>query len=72
MSKKKYIKGAESLMKQIEIHRNIKLEDAKKDGNAELERYYEKEIRRLEEQLAEKDVKLLTRNERIRAKKLRK
>ena len=69
MSKKKYKKGVESIEKQIDIHRNIKLEKALEEGNVELAGYYEKEIKRLEEQLKEKEAKLLTRSERIKLKK---
>ena len=69
MSKKKYKKGIESIEKQISIHRNIKLEKALEEGNIELAGYYEKEIRRLEEQLKEKEVKLLPRSRRIKFKK---
>ena len=69
MSKKKYIKGIESIEKQIDIHKNIKLQKALEEGNTELAGYYKKEIKRLEEQLREKESKLLTRSERIRLKK---
>ena len=69
MSKKKYEKGIESIKKQISIHRNIKLEKATEEGNAELAQYYEKEIKRLEEQLLEKQKKLLPRSKRIKFKK---
>ena len=69
MSKKKYIKGIESIEKQINIHKNIKLQKALEEENIELAGYYEKEIKRLEEQLKEKEAKLLTRSERIKLKK---
>ena len=69
MSKKKYKKGIQSIEKQIGIHRNITLEKALEDGNEELAGYYRKEIERLEEQLREKESKLLTRSERIKLKK---
>lgn len=69
MSKKKYKKGMESLQQQINIHRNIKLEKALQEGNEELAGYYRKEIARLEEQLREKEIKLLPRSHRIKLKK---
>ena len=69
MSKKKYKKGIESIKKEINIHKNIKLEKAKEEGNIELAGYYEKEIKRLEEQLIEKQKKLLPRSRRIKFKK---
>lgn len=69
MSKKKYKKGVESIKQQIDIHKNIKLEKALEEGNIELAGYYKKEIERLEEQLREKEAKLLTRSERIKLKK---
>ena len=69
MSKKKYKKGIESIEKQIDIHRNIKLERALEEGNVELAGYYEKEIKRLEEQLREKETKLLPRSKRLKLKK---
>ena len=68
MSKKKYKKGVESIKKQIDIHKNIKFKKAKEEGNIELAGYYEKEIKRLEEQLIEKQEKLLPRSERIKLK----
>ena len=55
MSKKKYRKGIERIEKQIDIHKNIKLQKVKEEGNIELAGYYEKEIKRLEEQLKEKE-----------------
>ena len=69
MSKKKYKKGIESIKKEIDIHRNIKLDRALKEGSSELAGYYEKEIKRLEEQLAEKQEKLLPRSKRIKSRK---
>lgn len=69
MSKKKYKKGIESLQKQIDLHRDVKLQTAIDDGNLELAGYYEKEIKRLESQLAEKGEKLLTRDERVKMRK---
>ena len=69
MSKKKFKKGVESMQKEIDIHRNLKLEKAIGEGNAELARYYEKEIQRLEEQLSKKQEKLLPRNKRLKLKK---
>ena len=68
MSKKKYRKGIESIEKQIDIHKNIKLQKAKEEGNIELAGYYEKEIKRLEEQLKEKELKLLPRGKRLKFK----
>ena len=69
MSKKKYKKGIESIQKQIDIHKNIKLEKALEEDNVELAQYYEKEIKRLEEQLLEKQEKLLPRSKRLKLKK---
>ena len=69
MSKNKYKKGVESLKDQISIHKNLKLEKAIQEGNDELAGYYRKEIQRLEEQLREKETKLLPRSQRIKLKK---
>ena len=69
MSKKKYKKGIESIEKQIDIHRNVKLQRALEEGNEELAGYYKKEIKRLEEQLKEKEIKLLPRGKRIKLRK---
>ena len=69
MSKKKYKKGIKSIEKQIDIHKNIKLEKALEEGNVELAGYYEKEIKRLEEQLREKETKLLPRSKRMKLRK---
>ena len=69
MSKKKYKKGIESIKREIDIHKNIKLEKALEEDNTELAAYYEKEIKRLEEQLIEKQEKLLPRSKRIKLKK---
>ena len=69
MSKKKYKKGIESLKKEIDIHRNVKLKKALEDDNVELTGYYEKEIKRLEGQLAEKEEKLLPRSKRLKLRK---
>ena len=69
MSKKKYKKGVESIEKQINIHKNIKLQKALEEGNVHLAGYYEKEMKRLEEQLKEKETKLLPRSKRIKLKK---
>jgi len=69
MSKKKFKKGIESIRKEIDIHRNIKLEKAMNEGNTELAGYYEKEIKRLEEQLSDKQKKLSPRNKRLKLKK---
>lgn len=68
MSKKKYRKGVESLQRQIDIHKNIKLEKSLQEGNDELAGYYRKEIERLEGQLMEKEMKLLPRSHRIKLK----
>ncbi len=68
MSKKKFKRGIKSLKKEIEIHRGIKLKNALDKGNIELAGYYEKEIKRLEEQLKEKEFKILPRNKRLRLK----
>ncbi|MBI2558688.1 hypothetical protein HYW20_05170 [Candidatus Woesearchaeota archaeon] len=68
MSKKKFKKGIESIGHQINIHKNIKLKKAIEEGNVELAGYYEKEIKRLEEQLIEKQEKLLPRSKRIKLK----
>ena len=69
MSKKKYKKGIESISKEIDIHRSIKLKKALEEDNMGLAGYYEKEIRRLEEQLKEKQEKLLPRSKRIKPRK---
>ena len=69
MSKKKYKKGVESLKKEINIHRNVKLQKALEEDNIELASYYEKEIKRLENQLMEKEEKLLPRRKRLKIKK---
>ncbi|MBI2650019.1 hypothetical protein HYX04_01755 [Candidatus Woesearchaeota archaeon] len=69
MSKRKFKKGIESIQKEIDIHENVKLEKALEDGNIELAGYYEKEIKRLEEQLSEKQKKLLPRSKRLKIKK---
>lgn len=69
MSKKKYRKGIESIERQIGIHRNVKLKRALEGGNDELAGYYRKELERLEEQLKEKQQKLLPRAERLKLKK---
>ena len=66
MSKKKFKKGIQSIQKEISIHKNVKLERALNDGNIELAGYYEKEIKRLEEQLSEKQKKLLPRSKRLK------
>ena len=58
MSKKKYKKGAESIKKQMGIHKNIKLKNAVESGNIELAGYYNKEIERLKEQLKQKEEKI--------------
>ena len=72
MSKKRYKKGIESLKKEISIHRGKKLQKALEEGNLELAGYYEKEIKRLQEQLMEKEEKLLPRNKRLKINKEKK
>jgi len=47
MSKKKIKKGIASIEKQIKVHKDIKLKEAREQGNLELAGYYEKEISRL-------------------------
>lgn len=69
MSKKKYKNGIKSLKKEIDLHRNVKLQKAIENDNIELVGYYEKEIKRLEGQLAEKEEKLLPRTKRLKLKK---
>jgi hypothetical protein len=69
VSKKKYKKGVESIKEQIDIHRSVKFAKAEEEGNIELAGYYEKEIKRLEEQLLEKQERLLARGTRIKLKK---
>ena len=69
MSKKKYKKGIESLKKEIDLHRNVKLQKALENDNTDLAGYYEKEIKRLEGQLAEKEEKLLPRSKRLKIRK---
>ncbi|MAE42952.1 hypothetical protein CMO93_04215 [Candidatus Woesearchaeota archaeon] len=69
MSKKKYKKRIGSLKKEINLHRDIKLQKALEEENTELAGYYEKEIKRLEDQLAEKETKLLPRREKLKLKK---
>jgi len=58
MSKKKIKKGIASLEKQIKLHKDIKLTEAREQRNLELESYYEREITRLEGQKQEKSKKL--------------
>ena len=69
MSKRKCRKAEESIQFQIDEHRLVKLKKAQMEGNIELAGYYVREIERLEEQLREKKLKLLTRNERVRVRK---
>ena len=69
MSKKKYKKGVKSLKREINLHRDVKLKKAVEEDNIKLEGYYEKEIKRLEEQLIEKEEKLLSRSKRLRVRK---
>ncbi len=68
MSKKRYKKGVESLKKEINLHRDVKLQKALGEGNIELAGYYEKEIKRLDDQLKEKEEKLLPRSKKLRIK----
>lgn len=70
MSKKRFKKGIESIQKEIDIHKSIKLKKALDEVNIELAGYYEKEIKRLEEQLSEKQKKLLPRGKRLKIKRL--
>jgi len=58
MSKKRIKKGIANIEKQINIHKEIKLKRAKNQRNIGLEKYYQKEITRLEEQKLEKAKKL--------------
>ena len=69
MSKKKYKKGIESLKKEINLHKNVKLQKAIEEDNVELTGYYKKEINRLESQLAEKETKLLPGSKKLKLKK---
>ena len=66
---REYKKGVESIKQQIHIHRNVKLEKALEKGNVELASYYEKEIKRLDEQLREKETKLLPKSKRMKLRK---
>jgi len=66
MSKRRYKQGIISIKKQIHLHKHRKLESALTEGNTELARYYEKEVQRLEEQLIQKEKKLLPRKARMR------
>lgn len=50
-------KGIGSIEKQKELHK-IKMEQAQIDGDEELEGYYEKEIRALDERLRDRKDKL--------------
>lgn len=68
MSKKKYKKGIDSIKTQIDVHKNIKLQKALEEVNTELAGYYKKEIDRLEEQLKDKERKLLPRSKRLKLK----
>ena len=58
MSKKRLKKGIASIEKQILLHKEIKLKEAREQRNFELERYYERELTRLEGQKQEKSKKL--------------
>jgi phage shock protein A len=51
--KKRLEKGIKSLEKQVEIHKQ-KLKQAVEQGNEELAGYYEKDIKRLENELKKK------------------
>lgn len=57
MNKKRVKKGINSLQEQIEHHKE-KLEQAKEEGNVELEGYYQKEIFALESVKKRKEEKL--------------
>lgn len=52
--KKRLKKGIESIIKQVAIHK-AKLEEARREGNEELARYYEKEIPSLEKEEKRKE-----------------
>ncbi len=69
MSKRKYRKAVKSIQLQIDEHRLVKLKKAQMEGNTELAGYYIKELERLKEQLREKKLKLLPRNERVKIRK---
>ena len=69
MSKKKYKRGVKSLKREINLHRDVKLKKAVEEDNIQLAGYYEKEIKRLEEQLIEKEEKLLSRSKRLKVRK---
>ena len=69
MSKKKYKRGIRSIKDEIDVHRNIKLSKALENGNIELAGYYQKEIKRLENQSIKKEIKLLPRSKRLKLKK---
>lgn len=55
--KKRLKKGITSLKEQIEYHRE-KREQAEREGNIELEEYYRKEIKHLENAVERKEDKL--------------
>ena len=66
MSKRKRIrKGLESVRKQIELHKN-KLENAIKEGKAELADYYKKEIERLVSEVERRERLLIPKKKRKR------
>ncbi len=69
MSRKKYKKGIESLKKEINLHRDVKLQKALDNDDLGLAGYYEKEIKRLEDQLIEKEAKLMPRSKRLKGKR---
>ena len=69
MTKKRVKKSIRGIQRQIDIHKDVKLDTAVREGNTGLAGYYEKEIRRLEEQLREKQRKLLPRSRRIAEQK---
>jgi hypothetical protein len=55
--KKKLLKGIKSIEEQLKIHEE-KREEAEEDGNVELVRYYDKEIKNMEEQIEKKQEQL--------------
>lgn len=66
MSERKRIrKGLESVRKQIELHKK-KLENAIKEGKAELADYYKKEIERLVSEVKRREHLLMPKKKRKR------
>lgn len=55
--KKRLLKGISSLENQIEIHRK-KLKQAQKEGEVDLEKYYEKEIDALKKRKLDREDKM--------------